>query len=62
MRNSEHTTMNVTDEDLTSVVQRLGGTIIDLHPTGRERLDPLNGLSVTGGWSETEQQTDGIGL
>lgn len=62
MRNSEHTTLNVTDEDLTSVVQRLAGTVIDLHSIGGKRLDPLNGLSVTGGWSETEQQTDGIGL
>lgn len=49
MRNSEHITTNVTVEDLTSVVQRLGGTVIDLQPTGGRRLDPLNGLSAAGG-------------
>ncbi|SMY04361.1 hypothetical protein BSP239C_03813 [Brevibacterium sp. 239c] len=58
MRNSEHITTNVTGEDLTSVVQRLRGTVIDLHPTGGKRLDPLNGLSVAGGCSEAGQRTD----
>lgn len=48
MRNNEHTTTNVTGGDLTSVIQRLGGTVIDLHPKGRKRLDPLSGLSATG--------------
>ena len=52
MRNSEHTTIHVAGGDLTSVVQRLGGTVLDLHPLGRKRLDPLSGLSATGDCKE----------
>lgn len=48
MRNSEHTTIHVTGGDLTRMIQRLGGTVIDLRSTGRKRLDPLSGLSATG--------------
>jgi hypothetical protein len=52
MRNDEHPTTNATGGDPTNVIQRLGGTVIDVHPTGRSRLDPLDGLGATGGCKE----------
>lgn len=59
MRNSEHPNIHVAGKDLTSVVGRLGGTVIDLRPTGRKWLDPLSELSEAGGCVEAGRRTAG---